>query len=1509
MIKYSLLAVTAVIFLAAGGGGVSLIQEADAADFAVSIIAVNVVTDGSSEYAKNTPVDIKFTFDRIVGDPQAHVQLANANFVSYYDRNLNTPSSGKSEIFKRIAPVSNGFVTVTLPAGTVTKDGDSNLAATYTFTYDNTDPYFVGYPNLDNTYNLANGADTPTLPSITRLCDDNTTIVKDAVRGTTTAIDTSTAGTYTNTYVCTDDAGNDATLSIAYVVAPAHRIDVVVSVSNHPAFTNASSASFELYTSIPVGSLSKTDITTDSGAAYIHSLNYGCSGTNSTSGFCHYFTIDVGHIVSDSITISIAESAAANLANTRSTKAFSFTYTFDNTPPEILKSSTLVKSDAVPLPDPINIIHKNQNPSLRVACFDNLDNPKWVDISPHFGFFSELGSYPTNVSCTDNAGNKATKTLNYKVIPATDTFSPDVTVHASLRDTDGDGDLESVTPYNSKDGVLVVGGSSVISGSPIKITVLTSGLSDNPIDVDSFVTTNIKSIADGGIAEVGNAGDLSRSFHFFPVDSGLVTISLPADIKVRDEKTNLAVSKSLFFDNTAPALSGNSKITLTLGGLIIPSLKCIDDADGEFAPLTILSNGTSVSPEDLYMHINTNTAGTTVIKYVCTDRMYNTVERDVSFVIDPLGTSIDDVVYTVTNPTLTNDDPVNVDITTSKNVRLFSSEDVSVTGGTGSLDHTCAKSSNPYNDYCSNFTLSVVPSHNGTISVSIPEGAGTAFDGGVMPALSFSFVFNGIAPEILNSRTLVKSDAVPFTNDVVPLLKDTPFRLLFGYHVDVACFDDIDDPKWVSRTTPLIVTSVVGPHASKFVCTDSAGNEDTLTLNYNVVEPVSVSLEYPEFMTEGDLAVYVTFGAAVSGFDKSNVSTLHSGDSVVSVRAISDTVFKVVITPDYTHQDGYTTFTIGSVLTSDGTSLTGIIENQRVTFSLPEINSDLGGISGRYVSMTSVYSADHDAFGVSVDVKRFARSTTFVQDSDHILFAIQDGTPIAVDKSPDKYSKRLVFTIPNNANFNFTEPVTFRAEFETQGRYSGTVFKTSSLNAEAMSIISDLKTESNVKEFTITNDNKPFYIVPSDLTDVSSPVITYSSNFSFEWVDRVRAIYPTCLDDDQVISVELNRRLSKTYQIDITDNSDEPVPDCDATPTTSALSYSHAIKTTIPLIPKTSETPGNTDDSQPKKKKSSSSNDWHKKPTFGQSHLTYKQIVDNGFSFNGHDLTITDNWHTDFLLTSSIIGESNTVTIKTYSADPLKWVDLHLGVPRQGGFSEAESHINLVVSRNYTNPVDYTIDEINHYQKENLIDESDTTASVNKVKCQSTDNDEKCYEFTILFAVNAPLMDNVVAISAMDEKRRQHVTYINEGVEFTGTSLLDPHTAQLMEKLGNQYDATIIELTQQDRRYNIWEDQHGYLWSQNEYGTWMQTTHPDFERFQDNISNVMTRQNSNFASLIEHERQKALLVFDSSDIASQVGDYFAYDYSDIDRDTSKLEKYYLELRMEEDKAMQYTSQK
>ena len=354
-----------------------------------------------------------------------------------------------------------------------------------------------------------------------------------------------------------------------------------------------------------------------------------------------------------------------------------------------------------------------------------------------------------------------------------------------------------------------------------------------------------------------------------------------------------------------------------------------------------------------------------------------------------------------------------------------------------------------------------------------------------------------------------------------------------------------------------------------------------------------------------------------------------------------------------------------------------------------------------------------------------------------------------------------------------------------------------------------------------------------------------------------------------------------------------------------AIGYSTftAIPDSIPNIP----TSGTTSDGVKKKKSSGGSNDWHKKPTFGKSHLTQKQILDNGFSFNGYSLTVTDNWHTDFHLTSSLIGETNTVKIKTYAADPLKWINLYLGVPRLGNISDAESEIHLVVSRDYSNPVGYTIDEINHYQNEGLVNVDDTTASLQKAKCQASDNDKKCYEFTINFTVMAPLHEEVIAISAMDDKRRQHVTYINEGVEFTGASLLDAHTAKLMQKKTNQGQAEIIELTQQDRRYNVWEDQHGYLWTLNEYGTWTQVTAAEFKRHQDGTGNVMTRQNSNFASLIEQERQKALLVFDSGDLISELDDYFKYDYSNVNSDMSKLEKYAYKLQLESERAQKYSS--
>ena len=118
--------------------------------------------------------------------------------------------------------------------------------------------------------------------------------------------------------------------------------------------------------------------------------------------------------------------------------------------------------------------------------------------------------------------------------------------------------------------------------------------------------------------------------------------------------------------------------------------------------------------------------------------------------------------------------------------------------------------------------------------------------------------------------------------------------------------------------------------------------------------------------------------------------------------------------------------------------------------------------------------------------------------------------------------------------------------------------------------------------------------------------------------------------------------------------------------------------------------------------------------------------------------------------------------------------------------------------------------------------------------------------------------------------------FINSGVEFVGESLLESQTHVLTQKYSNQHQAETIELTQLDRRYQMWEDQNGYLWTQNEYGSWLQITMPDVTERDDPATSVMTRAHSNFANLVTQEQDRATLVFNSLDIQGIADEPFAH---------------------------------
>ncbi len=305
-----------------------------------------------------------------------------------------------------------------------------------------------------------------------------------------------------------------------------------------------------------------------------------------------------------------------------------------------------------------------------------------------------------------------------------------------------------------------------------------------------------------------------------------------------------------------------------------------------------------------------------------------------------------------------------------------------------------------------------------------------------------------------------------------------------------------------------------------------------------------------------------------------------------------------------------------------------------------------------------------------------------------------------------------------------------------------------------------------------------------------------------------------------------------------------------------------------------------------------SSNDWKKKPTFGKSwEVSSAQLVENGFTFNDYTLDITDNFHTEFVLTESIIGDTNHVDIKVYTDKILRDVTLSLGVPEIGKASEAETDIIIQLDRDYTIPDDYTITGIVHEQKESLVNEEDTDSSISKVKCASDSLNELCYIIGIDFSISAPLKSNVLAISATDFDRRSTVTYINDGVEFTGESLLEPVTHELFSKRSSQDASITLELTQIDRRYSTYADQFGNLWEHNDSMTWSKITPDEFERHQDKSTTSMTRMHSAWNDIMEHEVARATGVFDSSAIQSTPEDPLTIDYVIGERIDNETKQY------------------
>ncbi|CAI9832060.1 hypothetical protein IBTHAUMO2_590001 [Nitrosopumilaceae archaeon] len=285
--------------------------------------------------------------------------------------------------------------------------------------------------------------------------------------------------------------------------------------------------------------------------------------------------------------------------------------------------------------------------------------------------------------------------------------------------------------------------------------------------------------------------------------------------------------------------------------------------------------------------------------------------------------------------------------------------------------------------------------------------------------------------------------------------------------------------------------------------------------------------------------------------------------------------------------------------------------------------------------------------------------------------------------------------------------------------------------------------------------------------------------------------------------------------------------------------------------------------------------DWLLNPTFGRSWISDGQQVRGGFAFNGRAIDITDNFHTGLDRRTVQVGSDNTITMKAYSERDLERFTIYLGVPDVSRATTADAAIHVDLQRDYMVPAQYVIASVSHDQAMPLVQENSTTASVSASKCGT--GDEMCTTVEVSFRVMAPLSSDIVAIAAMDTERRFTVSYVNDGVRFDGTSMLPAETASFVIKRGNQHPAEWVHLVREDWRYNLWEDQHGFAWVRNSYGSWEQVTRAGFERLADPEVSIVTRNHDRFADMLERERDRAALVFNATALEREVGGSFSHD--------------------------------
>lgn len=289
------------------------------------------------------------------------------------------------------------------------------------------------------------------------------------------------------------------------------------------------------------------------------------------------------------------------------------------------------------------------------------------------------------------------------------------------------------------------------------------------------------------------------------------------------------------------------------------------------------------------------------------------------------------------------------------------------------------------------------------------------------------------------------------------------------------------------------------------------------------------------------------------------------------------------------------------------------------------------------------------------------------------------------------------------------------------------------------------------------------------------------------------------------------------------------------------------------------------------------------KPTFGLSHINPSiQRVTDGFMHNGKAQTINDNFHTDFELQVAETGKPNEFVIKSFNPKKLLVHEIWFGCPHTGAdLAKCEAGIETWYDWDNGN---LTITDVRLLQDREFIDEESLLVQSEKQSC--TDEEPPLCDatkYTVTF--REPLLDTILAVKAIDRAPRYQLTWLNEGVEVSGESL---NTAPQMDIMAPYLSGQkgLIKVTEVDRRNNMWVDDTGILYQQNDFGTFKRITPITVNKLPDGEWKVMERIHSDFTEYKKLEAAKAkYYVFDGDKLLNEVKPSKAYIYpTDTHRD-------------------------